>query len=220
MITRGFLRWAYRPNQPRCATPVEGCKRKISSRYSSIMKPQLIALGVALLTACASSYGQTVAPAGMQDYEAMAKAMEKAQAEANRPGDEKLTCDQLQAQVVGIAQDPAFLAYVQAAGVEAQQDMAQMQAAQSEIAAKSAATVIASMVPGAAMGHMMASAAENQAKAAQGAARVQARMAQGQQMMAFMPQLMRAQRLLELAVGRKCEWATGVGTAVPPIQNR
>jgi hypothetical protein len=184
------------------------------------MKLQLIALVVALLAAGTSSFGQTVAPAGMQDYEAMAKAMEKAQAEASRPGDEKLTCGQLQQQIVGVAQDPAFLAYVQAAGIEAQKDMAQMQAAQSEIAAKSAATVIASMVPGAAMGHMMASAAENQAKAAQGAARVQARMAQGQQMMAFMPQLMRGQRLMELAVTRKCEWATGVGIEVPPLQNR
>ena len=73
------------------------------------------------------------------------------------------------------------------------------------------------MVPGAAMGHMMASAAENQAKVAQGAARVQSRMAEGQQMMAFMPKLMRGQRLIELATARKCEWATGVG--VPSIPN-
>ena len=54
-----------------------------------------------------------------------------------------------------------------------------MQVPQSEIAAKSAATIIASTVPGAAMGHMTASAAENQAKVAQGAARMQSRMADG-----------------------------------------
>jgi hypothetical protein len=70
------------------------------------------------------------------------------------------------------------------------------------------------MVPGAAMGQMVASAAENQAKAAQSAARVQSRMAEGQQMMAFMPQLLRGQRLVELAMVRKCEWATGI-SAVP-----
>ncbi|HXS30603.1 MAG TPA: hypothetical protein VN755_07195, partial [Steroidobacteraceae bacterium] len=110
--------------------------------------------------------------------------------------------------------------YVKAAGDAAQKDMAQMQAAQSEIPAKTAATVIASMVPGAAMGHMMASAAENQAKAAQGAARVQSRMADAQQMMAFMPQLMRGQRLIELATVRKCEWTAGLGAGVPPIPNR
>jgi hypothetical protein len=58
---------------------------------------------------------------------------------------------------------------------------------------------------------MTASVAENQAKVAQGAARVQARMAEGQQMMAFMPKLMRGQRLVELAMARQCAWATGVG---------
>jgi len=166
---------------------------------------------MALLTVAALSHGQAVMPGGKQDYQAMMQAMEKAQAEANQPGDQRLTCDQLQQQVVAVAQDPAFVAHVKAAGIAAEKDMAQMQAAQSEIAAKTAATIVASMVPGAAMGHMTASAVENQAKAAQSAARVQERMAQGQQMMALMPKLMRAQRLVELAVVRQCKWATGVG---------
>jgi hypothetical protein len=181
------------------------------------MKPQSFVFATALLTVCALSYGQAVPPpAGMQDYEAMMKAMEKAQAEANQPGDERLTCEQLQAQLVAVAQDPAFLAYVQTAGAAAQKDMAQMQISQSELAAKTAATIIASTVPGAAMGHMAASAAENQAKAAQGAARLQERMAQGQQMMAFMPKMMRGQRLVELAVVRKCEWTNELGMGGPP----
>src|ERR1044072_265040 len=174
------------------------------------MKLQSIVLLMALLAGCAPIYAQAVMPGGAQDYQAMMKAMEKAQAEANRPGDERLTCDQLQQQLVAVAQDPAFLAHVKAAGVAAEQDMAQLQAAQNEIAAKTAATAIASMVPGAAMGHMTANAAENQAKAAQSAANVQARMAQGQQMMAFMPKLMRGQRILELAPQKRCVWAAGV----------
>lgn len=184
------------------------------------MKPQSIVLAMALFTSCAPLYGQGVAPSLPQDYQAMMKAMETAQAEANQPGDQRLTCDQLQEQLVGIAQDPAFLAHVKAAGIAAEKDMAQMQVAQGDIAAKSAATIIASTVPGAAMGHMTASAAENQAKVAQGAARLQSRMAEGQQMMAFMPKLMRGQRLIELATARKCEWTTGVGTGVPQIPNR
>lgn len=184
------------------------------------MKPQSIVVVAALLTACASSYAQTVPAGGAQDYQAMMQSMEKAQAEANRPGDEKLTCDQLQQQLVAISQDPGYLAYMKSAGEAAQKDMAQMQITQSEIAAKTAATMAASMVPGAAMGQMMANAAENQAKVAQGAAHMQARMAQGQQMMTFMPLLMRGQRLVELAIGRKCEWATGVVTGVPLIPNR
>ena len=182
------------------------------------MKPLSIVLGVVLATACAFSFAQV--PPGAQDYEAMAKAMEKAQAEASKPGDEKLTCDQLQQQLVAIAQDPAYLAYVQAAGVQAQKDLAQMQVPQSEIAAKTAATMAASMVPGAAMGQVIASAAENQAKMAQSTARVQSRTDQGQQMMAFMPMLMRGQRLVELAAVRQCEWVTGLGAGVPPIPKR
>ena len=72
------------------------------------MKPQSSVLVMALLTASALSYGQAVTPGGPQDYQAMMKAMEKAQAEANQPGDERLTCTQLQELLVGIAQDPAF----------------------------------------------------------------------------------------------------------------
>jgi hypothetical protein len=181
------------------------------------MNPQSIVLAMALLTAGAPSYGQAVTPGAPHDYESIVKSMEKAQADASQPGDEQLTCPQLQEQLVVIAQDPAFVAHVKAAGIAAEQDIAQMQVSQGEIAAKSAATIMASTVPGAAMGHMTASAAENQAKVAQGAARLQSRMAQGMQMMAFMPQLMRGQRLIELATARKCEWATGVD--VPPMPN-
>ena len=165
---------------------------------------------MALFTACAPIYGQEVTPGVPQDYQSMMKAMERAQAEANQPGDQQLTCTQLEEQLVAIAQDPAFRAHVTAAGISAEKDMAQMQAAQSEIAAKTAATIIASTVPGAAMGHMTASAAENQAKIAQGAARMQSRMAEGMQMMAFMPKLMRGQRLVELGTAQQCEWAADV----------
>jgi hypothetical protein len=181
------------------------------------MNPQSIVLAMALLTAGAPSYGQAVTPGGQQDFESIMKSMQKAQAEASQPGDEQLTCPQLQEQLVVIAQDPAFVAHVKAAGIAAEQDIAQMQVSQGEIAAKSAATIMASTVPGAAMGHMTASAAENQAKVAQGAARMQSRMAQGMQMVALMPKLMRGQRLIELATARHCEWTTGVG--VPSIPN-
>lgn len=170
------------------------------------MKPQSIVLATVLLAGCAPSFAQAP-PALPHDYQAMMQAMERAQAEANRPGDQQLTCTQLQDQLVAIVQDPAFLAHMKTAGAAAEKDMAQMKAAESEIAAKSAATFIASTVPGAAMGHMTASAAENQAKAAQGAARMQSRIADAQQMMAFMPKMMRGQRLVELATARNCEWA-------------
>jgi hypothetical protein len=173
------------------------------------MKPQHLVLILALLTGCAVSRGPAM-PAG-GDYQAMAKGMESAQAGADRPGDQNLTCDELQEQVIAVARDPAFLARVEASGAQAEKDAAQTQIGKGEITARSAATMIASMVPGAAMGHMVASAAENQAKGAEAQARMQSRMAEGQEMMAFMPQLMRGQRLIELAAARKCEWAADIG---------
>jgi len=45
-------------------------------------------------------------------------------------------------------------------------------------------------------------------------------MAEEQQMMAFMPMLMRGQRLMELAIVRKYEWATGLGEAAAPYPSR
>jgi hypothetical protein len=130
-----------------------------------------------VIAGCAVSRGPAVMPGG--DYQSMMSGMDAAQAEASQPGDENLTCDQLQEQTLAIAQDPAFLEHVETAGKAAEKDMAQMQTGKGEIAAKSAATVIAATVPGADMGHMMAAAMENQSRAAQGKARTEARMAEG-----------------------------------------
>ena len=172
------------------------------------MKPHSLVFAMVFLAGCAMSRGPAVMPGG--DYQAMASGMEAAQAQASQPGDENLTCDQLQEQMLAIAQDPAFLEHVETAGKAAEKDMAQMQVGKGEIAAKSAATVIAATVPGADMGHMMATAMENQSRAAQGKARMEAKIAEGHQMMGFMPMLMRGQRLIELAAARKCEWAADV----------
>lgn len=189
------------------------------------MKPQSIALALAVfasmcLAGCAMSRGPAMMPGGQQDYGAMTKGMETAQLDASQPGDDKLSCDELQEQMLAIAQDPAFLEHVEAAGAAAEKDMAQMQVGKGEVAAKSAATVIAATVPGADMSHMMATAMENQSRAAQGKARREARMAQGQQMMGFMPKLMRGQRLIELGAARKCEWAADIDTGAASLPNR
>lgn len=185
------------------------------------MKRQTIVFIIlALLAGCAfpQQPRQAQLPGMSQDYQAMMQSMESAQAGASRPGDEKLSCEALQEQLVAVVQDPEFLADVEAAGAAAQKDVARMQVAQGELAAKSAATLIASIVPGAAMGHMMAGAADNQARAAEGSARMQEMMAMRQQMMAHMDDLMRGQRLIELAQAKKCEWAADIDTdaaAVP-----
>jgi hypothetical protein len=169
------------------------------------MKLHSIVFAMVFLAGCAMSRGPAMMPGG--DYQAMSSGMDAAQAQASQPGDENLTCDELQEQMLAIAQDPALQEHFQAAGTAAQKDLEQMQVGKGEIAAKSAATVMAATLPGADMAQMMAAATENQSRAAQGQARTQARMAEGQQMMSFMPKLMRGQRLIELGTARKCEWA-------------
>jgi hypothetical protein len=178
-------------------------------------------IAVAATTLFTSSVGAQTAmprpPAGaMQDPQAMLAAYEAAQAEASRPGDEKLTCEKLQEQLVAIVQDPALTAHVQAAGVTAEKDLAKTEAAKGRVAAQTAATIIASAVPGASMGVMAAQAADAQAKQPQYAERMQSKMIQAQQMMTLMPKLMRGQRLLELAAGRRCEWAADLNVGATP----
>ena len=160
-------------------------------------------------------------PGVPQDPQAMTAAMDAAKAAAARPGDDALSCEQLQEEFGAAANDPAMQAKVQAGGEQAQKDMAAMEQAQSQIANQTATTVAGSVVPGASMGAMAATAANAEAAKARGAEHMQSRMAQSTEMMATLPTLMRGQRLMELAVAKKCDWATGIdpGTgAVKPAE--
>jgi hypothetical protein len=181
-----------------------------------LMKNMSVFIALALLAAGAF-HAQTASaqatPTPSMDPQAMMKAMEAAQAEASKPGDEKLSCDRLEEQMVAVGQDPALQEHVQAAGLSAQKDQAAMQGAKGQIAMQTIQTVLAATVPGAAMGSTMASAAQAPAQQAQTAARLQSRMVQAQQMMAIMPKLLRGQRLIELAMVKKCEWAGGMDSA-------
>jgi hypothetical protein len=147
-----------------------------------------------------------------QDYQAMAQAMEKAQADAAKPGDDKLTCEQLEEQLIAMTQDPAFQAHVEAAGAEAQKRQAEIDAAKGQVAMQKFRTVMMSMVPGAAMPGMAAAQAQAQAQGANAMKQNADRMQQAERMMALMPMLMRGQRVIELASAKKCEWAEAAGT--------
>lgn len=146
-----------------------------------------------------------------QDYQAMMQAMEQAQASASKPGDDKLTCEQLEEQLVAVTQDPEFLAHIEAMGAGAQKDQAAMQSAKGQIAVQSLRTVFMTLVPGGRMVGMASAQSQATAQGAQGTKRAQERMQQGQQMAKLMPQLMRGQRVVELAAAKGCEWAADAG---------
>lgn len=151
-------------------------------------------------------------PAWAQDHEAMIAQMQEsmaaAQAQAARPGDEDLTCEQLEAEMVSAMQDPAVQSAMAQQGEWAEGQMEAMNAArgraQAQIGFSIFASIAASFIPGA--GH--AQMAAQQAMAAQQQRQVQQNTVQmmehAQRMTTIMPQIMRGQRVHELAQARNC----------------
>ena len=152
--------------------------------------------------------GVAYGPAHAQvNHMELGAAMQAAQAQAVRPGDESLDCDALETELTNLTSDPALQARAEASGAAARQRAA---AASGQSAGAAAAmTLFSSMVPGGDMAGLAAAAAQAPGQQAQAAATMQARMQQMQSMMATLPQMMRGQRVVELAQGRKCDWIAG-----------
>jgi hypothetical protein len=166
----------------------------------------------ALLLSSALSIGLAFAPAAAaQDYAAMEnlqQAMADAQAQAARPGDEQLDCDQLQGEMVTAMQDPAVQSAVAANGADAQSQLDQMNAARGQARAQIATNmfmgIASSFIPGMGYAQMVqqrAQAVQYQQQAQQNMAQMSAMM---ERMTPIMPQLMRGQRVYELAQGQQC----------------
>jgi hypothetical protein len=194
------------------------------------MKASLV-LGLALIvgTAVAQRRAEQVpSPDALQQQ--MLAAQAAAQASASRPGDEELSCEALQAEMVTIAQtmqqDPAL----QTMAAQAQADLGKIQEAQqsAEAQAQSARPGFGQMARGFASGVVpgldRANAAAQQAAAIAQAEEAQAQANENAQRMAAMSQsaaalagpAMRGQRVVELAQARNCAWLQEAGAAGPP----
>jgi hypothetical protein len=167
-------------------------------------------------------------PEAMQQQLLAAQAA--AQASASRPGDDALSCEALQAEMVSIAQamqqDPAL----QSMAVQAQADLAKMQEAQQGAEAQAQASgprfgqMVRGMAAGVIPGADRANAAAQQAAAAAQAQQAQAQASENLQRMSAMSQgaaalagpAMRGQRVIELAQARSCAWLQEGGGAPPP----
>ena len=162
-----------------------------------------LALALAVSSASCVHAPPPQAPAAMpQEYQSMVNAMLAAQTGASRPGDDDLTCEQLQEEFSATTADPELHEHAQAAGAEAQKDVASVEQAQAEIASQTATTVVGSLVPGASMGAMAATAANAEAATTRGAQRMQSRTAQAGHIVAMMPTLMRGERIMQLAAAK------------------
>jgi hypothetical protein len=147
-----------------------------------------------------------------QDHQSMMQGMQEATAAAGRPGDDKLTCEQLEEQLVAVVQDPELVAHIESAGASAQkQQDAIEKGVKGQVAMQSLRTVLMSFIPGGAYGGMASAQSQAMNQGRQGMASMKDKMAQAQKMQALMPKLMRGQRVVELASGKQCEWAAGSG---------
>lgn len=148
----------------------------------------LVALSVTPLGAQVPAIPTIPAMPNMQDTQKMMAAYQSAAAAANRPGDNKLNCAQLEAEFQKIVSDPAFKAQVARAGAAAQRDLNAMAKAKAAQDAQLGATLGASAAATAKRQQQMAVAAQNAIE--------------------MLPFALRGGRVVELGVAKSCAWTT------------
>lgn len=162
-------------------------------------------------------------PALAQDPDAMMASMTAAQAEAQaaavRPGDEDLTCEALQSEMTTTMQDPAVQAQLAQQGAWAQGQMDTAGETRGRMMGMMGMSMFmglaSSFVPGLGyvqMAQQRAMSAGMEAQAQQNMAQM---MQQAEGAMTIMPQLMRGQRVYELAQAQECAFVQEMAQATP-----
>ncbi len=183
------------------------------------MKPLLLGCAVLALAGCVAmpipgmgggmsgTMQDAVAQRQAQSAEMQAN-MAMSQASANRPGDEAMTCDQLQVEMTALFQDPKFRASIDAMGAQAQAQLARQQQAQAGALATGIGAGIAgaaaSVIPG--MGWLSGGFAAAQMASVDSQVKQASRESSAMltNMNDAIPQMMRGERLHTLASGKKC----------------
>jgi hypothetical protein len=154
--------------------------------------------------------------------------MADAQTKAIRPGDAVMNCDGLQRELQAAALDPAVQNVAKENGAVAKEKLDELEkgtaeakaAAATQIASGMFAGITSAFVPGAGALGAASQQAAARAQAAQGQAatakNLQDMNAMMERMIVILPQLMRGQRMMELAYGKQCPWIMG---AIPPGVN-
>ena len=176
-----------------------------------------------LVSVIAMSAALMAMPAAAQDYEAMALQMEQAQAEAqaaaSRPGDEALTCEQLEGEIVTTMQDPQVQSVMAQNGDFAQQQMDRMEEARGQMRAQIATSmfmgIASSFIPGLGYAQMAQQQIQAQQMQRQQQQNMTDMMAMADRMSSIMPQLMRGQRVFELGQAKSCAFTQQQAEAPP-----
>jgi hypothetical protein len=202
------------------------------------MRTILIVLGVVWLACAARPAAQALpreyAQFMSKDYQELMTAMTAAQAKAIRSGDEAMSCAAIEKELVTSMNDPAIQGYAAKMSGIAQKDLAAAAAARGTMTPQAAAALLTALGSGTAMPSGPAvglpptlagtPAAIQQAQiAALAQAGIPGDRAQPQAqlqalqdptaylkaLMPILPQMMRAQHLVGLALTRSCPWAFG-----------
>ena len=182
------------------------------------MKLTMAVCAALVMSGCATGgmMGDPMAGAAAEQ-QASANNMMAAQAAAQQaaihPGDEAMSCDALQAEMTATMNDPAVKAATAQNGAMAQQQMDKMKAAQGSMVAGAVATsalgIAGSFVPGLSWFSQGAMMAQQANMAAQMKESNKGMAAMTANMTAIMPQMMRGQRIYELASAKKCAFLNG-----------
>lgn len=140
------------------------------------------------------------------DFQKLSAALEKAQRESIRRGDEELDCPALEKQLIEQVTAPSVQGYIEKAGEQAARDQEKTKPDAAKMTGQAALTAFSSLAPGGGWVSLMASAMQMQGMQAQTAQNLQQRMQQADEMVKILPQLLRGQRVIELAQERRCEW--------------
>ena len=152
-----------------------------------------------------------------KDFERFATAMETAQAAAIRPGDEGLACEAMQKEFMAIMYSPALQAHTAKLAAASAQQQKVMSAAKPAVNQQAApatpqtpAALMSTLVPTGGWGAAMAPSSGAGATGMPTAENLEKAKEQIKQqlnvLVPIMPQVMRAQRLIELTLVRKCQW--------------
>lgn len=144
----------------------------------------------------------------------MAAAMQAAQARAIRPGDDALGCPALEKELVASMNDPAIQTYAGKSAAAAQKNAA-AEKSKAPMTPQAAAALAAAFGAGGGLPPGLAAGYAAQSQAAQ---KLQAE--QMKQMIPIMPQMMRSQRIIQLAAVKQCAWMFGGVPFAPPVPAR
>ncbi len=165
-----------------------------------------------------SALGAAYAQSGQQEMLNAGTALQESQAQASagaaRPGDEMLTCDQLQAEMTSSMTSATVQDNMAAIGATAQSERERsermMAQAKANMAANAALGVAGSFIPGASIAQGAVVQAQMRAQQKEGEKGQRAYAGMMGNMQEMMPTLMRGRRVMELAQGKMCPFVENI----------